>query len=590
MRNKLLALALCLALLLSPALTSPAQAVGMSPSQGVVGTVVIISDLVVGSNYVIKWDGADYKTGVVPSGGNVDFTVSDATGGTHSVTVDSPPGNLAFTGSFTVVPSITIDPVLGGVGDSVTVEGTGFAAAEGSIKITYGGVNVKTGITADNNGSWDTTIIVPDCTEGNHIVDASGATTEAGDVADKTFTVGPKIALDPATGGVGTVVTIKGTGFDSAESGIEVTYDGKKVRTGIVADVKGSWSTTFGVPSSTKGSHPVDAWGDTTGATEVPDATFTVLPGVSIDPASGYVGDKIEITGSGFANNEVGIKVTFDGTVIESDLEADDNGNWKTSSTIPAGTSGAHTIDAYGNTTIAADVLDATITIETQIVLRPKTGNVGEDVNVTGTGFSGKKELTISYGGDSVGVGLTTDTEGNFSTSFEAPKGKSGEIEVTATDAEGVTATAIFSMETTPPALPRIASPKDGGRVGYIGDTKVTFDWTDVSDPSGVHYILEVSEQSDFAIILLRIPDLTESEYTLTEAESLSHGEYYWRVQAVDEVGNASDWTAPALVKASYMTVKTLVIIVVCIIVFIILVSVLPGVIRKIIRRTRPSV
>jgi hypothetical protein len=549
-----------------------------------VGIEVTISGLTAGQSYLIKWDGADHKTGTVLSGGNAYFTVSESSAGSHTVDVESPTGTPVQVFSFVVVPTITIDPSVGNVGTSVEVEGTGFASAEGSIKVTYGDTNVKTGITADDNGSWSTTFAVPSSIKGSHIVDASGSTTEADAVTDKTFTVSPKITIDLTSGGVGTPVTVTGSAFDSGESSIKVTYDSDEVRTGIVADVKGYWSTSFQIPSSTKGSHMIDAWGDTTNKSDIDDLSFSVLPGTSIAPTSGYVDDEIEVTGSGFVDNESGIKVTFGGVVVSQKIEADDNGNWSTTFTVPAAANGEQTVDAYGNTTISADVLDSSFTVDARVVIQPKEGSVGETISVTGTGFSSKKDYTISYDGDTVVDGFTVDPKGNFSASFEAPKGKSGNFSVVATDTEGITASATFSIETTPPEMPRIASPKDGGRVGYIGDIKVKFDWTDVSDPSGVHYALEVSEQSNFATTLLKLDDLTASEYTLTEAEALAHGEYYWRVQAIDGAGNTSDWTSPAVVKAGFMTVKTLIIIIASIIGFIILVSILPWIIRKIIR------
>jgi len=576
MRIKVFALALILSLFSSLSLVTPVQAVGMSPLQGVVGTTVTISDLLVGASYVVRWGGTSHKEGIVPSGGDVTFTVPDASGGGHVVEVETPPGTTVFTGSFTVLPSIGIDPSSGTVGASVTVTGKGFAAAEGSVVITHGGKNVKTAITADDNGSWSATFVVPNSTRGSHVVDASGSTTDAADVADKTFTVSPKISIDPVSGGVGTAVTVSGTGFAAAETAVKVTYAGITVRAGMVAKSDGSWNTTFVVPSSTKGGHTVDASGSTTTASDVADVTFTVSPGLSVEPTSGYVGDEIEVNGSGFASNESGIKVTLDGVVVKSGITADAEGYWETSFTLPTCVTGAHAIDSYGNTTIATDVSDTTLAVLAQIVLSPKSGNVGDNIRIKGTGFSGEKDLTVSYDLVTVVTGLSTDADGNFSTSFEAPKGRSGEINVTATDTKGVTASAIFTMETTPPDIPRTASPKDGSTVGFIGDTKVVFDWTDVSDPSGVHYALEVSPQFDFGITLVSHTDLKNSKYTLSEAEALPHGEYYWRVQAIDEAGNSSEWTAPALVKVGYLTVKTFVIIVAAVVVVIILLALLP--------------
>jgi hypothetical protein len=152
----------------------------------------------------------------------------------------------------------------------------------------------------------------------------------------------------------------------------------------------------------------------------------------------------------------------------------------------------------------------------------------------------------------------------------------SGQLTVQAKDADGITAAAAFSMENTPPDAPRIASPKDGARVGYVGDTKVTFDWTDVTDPSGVYYTLQISNRLDFSNMLLEVPKLTRSEYTLTEAESLAPGEYFWRVKATDKAGNSSAWVGPMVIKTAFTDIKTAAIVVVAVIAFLIIISTVP--------------
>jgi hypothetical protein len=583
MRIKCITVILCILLLSVSFIAAPAAyAAAMSPVEGAVGTDVNISGLTPSIWYVLKWDGNDYKTGYVPTSGIVTFTLAETYGGSHTVTVENSGGTQLYSGTFTVNPTITIDPITGYVDTVVTVEGLGFASAETSIKILYDDSAVKTGITADDNGSWTTTLKVPSSTNGTHLLDASGSTTDEGDVVDKTFTVSPKILMQPVTGGVGTAVSVTGTGFDSAESNITVFYDDKEMRTAIIADVNGKWSTSFKIPSSTKGTHVIDAEGETTDDGDVDDLNFSVLPGISISQTEGYVGDEIDVTGTGFANDEDGIKVTFDSKAIGSGIDADDDGNWSTTLIIPAASYGSHSIDAYGDTTVSADVVDSTFDIEPVITLKPKEGNVGTTIYVEGTGFSSRQDYIVNYGDNTVSSSLTTDTDGSFTTSFPAPKNLSGDVKVTVTDTDGVSASAVFSMETTPPPVPRIAAPKDGGRVGYIGDVKVTFDWTDVTDPSGVHYELEISTVSNFSTILLQITDLNDSKYTLTEAEALSHGEYYWRVRAIDDAGNTSDWTPLSVVKVGFITLKTLIIIICCVIGFIILVAIIPSIVRKI--------
>ncbi len=589
MRAKIAASALCIVLFLSTIITIPVHAaVAMSPSQGAVGTDITITGLTVGNTYTIRWDDVDYKTGTVSSSGSVTFAVNDSSGGSHSVKVLTN-STQVFSGTFIIVPVIDIETSSGTVGTAVDITGTGFGSAENKIAVTFNGKAVKSGITANSSGTWTTTFTVPDAATGTHTVDAYGSTTEDDDVADENFTVSPKITVNPSTGGVGTVVTVTGTGFESAETGISLYYDDDKVRTGLIANVNGTWSTSFTVPSSIKGMHTIDAEGDTTSDSEVEDKTFTVSPRVIVEPEGGYISDEIVISGSGFANNESGIKVTYDGKVIESNLSANDQGYWTTTINAPDSVNGDHTVSAYGNTTVADDVLESTFTIEALLTLNPRVGNVGDVVTVTGSGFSKKADISLAFGGEPLTLGIISDNTGKFSTSFETPVNISGDIVVSAIDTANVEASATFSIETTPPEVPRIASPKDGGREGYIGDTKVHFDWTDVSDPSGVRYAIQVSEQSNFAELLVDIDNLEESMYTLSEAESLPPGSYYWRVKATDRAGNESAWTKPALVKTAVMSIKTAVIIILCLIAFFIVISIVPRLIRKAFTRNKSS-
>lgn len=538
-------------------------AVGIDVSQGIAGSTVTVSGLPTSQSYIVQWDGATNSTGTTPTTGVIIFTVPETTGGTHSIIVQCPPGTQVFSSSFTIIPSITISPESGTVGTTVSVTGKGFASSEATIAVTYDATSIKTDITAGSNGSWTATFTVPSSARGSHTIDASGASTSATSVSDKTFTVKPSISINPLNGGVGTTVTVTGSGFAASEAAINVTYDAKSVKSGIVADSNGAWSTALAIPKSSSGSHIVDAYGTTTVLTDVPDITFAVASGVSMDKNSASVGDTITITGSGFGQYESNIFVTLDGIDKGSSTTADDGGGWTISLVVPAAVNGTHTISAHGAVTAASSIANKTITILARMTLNPAGGNVGDAVNVTGSGFGGARNITVTYGSTSVLTGISTDATGSFSSSFKAPAGQSGEIKVVATDADSISVSSVFAMETTPPPLPKIASPGKGSVVGFIGDTKVTFKWTEVTDPSGVSYDLQVASDSKFSNIVINHTRLTTSEYKSTDAEALAHGEYYWRVRAIDGAGNASEWTAPYPLKAGFMAVSTFIIVVV---------------------------
>lgn len=562
MKSKVFAPALCLALLSTLCIVTPVMAAGMAPAEGVVGATVTISGLAAGS-YSIKWDGAGVKQGTLSVGGSVSFTVPDTAGGNHTVTVDNPTGTEVLSAPFSVLPSLTISTDTGIVGDEVTMTAKGFAVAEHNIVVTYDGTNVETGIVAGNTGSWETTFTLPVSAKGIHTVGASGQTTHAGDVPALTVTINPDISANPSSGNVGTSVNVSGTGFGKSEGSIQVIYDRTGIKTGISADTKGSWTASFTIPNSTKGGHTIDASGASTKADEVPDLTFIVSSAVTVKPASGSVGDAITVAGCGFSGNENGITITLDGNIVKSDITANSEGCWNSSMTIPQIVGGNHIVDAYGASTTASEVADTKISILSKMTLDPADGHVGSSVAINGSGFGANKELTLKYDSTELATKFTTDDKGNFQASLVVPKSAGGKHNVTATDADGTNATAVFSMETTPPSIPEIMSPKEGGRAGLFDRIKPTFEWSAVTDPSGVSYSLQISSQSDFASTLLSKENLAASQYTLTDDEALARGTYFWRVKAVDGAGNDSGWGQSTEFKAGLMPLWLFIVIVV---------------------------
>jgi hypothetical protein len=92
--------------------------------------------------------------------------------------------------------------------------------------------------------------------------------------------------------------------------------------------------------------------------------------------------------------------------------------------------------------------------------------------------------------------------------------------------------------DTTPPSAPTLLTPSDNYNTN---DNTTTFDWTDSTDDVGVDkYNLQIANNSGFAseYIVHDIIGLSTSTHTLTDAQSLSDGVYYWRTRANDTLGN----------------------------------------------------
>ncbi len=538
-----------------------AASLTLNLAKGTVGTVVAIPNAYAygAGAYYLYWGEADQLISqgeIKKDTGAISFAVPEASRGKHKVTLKV--GDNYYSTEFTVLPSIGLSADRGAVGSNLTISGWGFNRNETGIRILYDGSPVVTGISANSKGSWQVTIKVPASSGGKHTIDAEG-TTPATEVEDLTFTVVPRIEISPSSGWVGTVVGIAGTGFASGETNIKVTYAGLTVKTGIAADAKGSWQSSFTIPTSAKGSHEISASGAATPEVNVPKISFTVSPGIKLEPASGhlggaiYVGDSLWVSGVGFEANESGIKVTFDGVLVASNITADAKGSWAERIEVPPCTRGEHIIDASGEVTKSGDIPDVKVVVSPKMAMSPTSGAIGTEVTVLGTGFASGQIITISFDGTKVASGMATDAKGNFTTSFKIPKSKAGEHTVTVTDPTASVFSARFTVESTPPPAPRLISPEAGNQINSIGKTTVSFDWSDVDDPSGVYYVLEISPGADFAGVVIHKPGLTASEYTLTEKEALGKGTYYWRVKAVDNAENESEWTSGQLFKVGGM-------------------------------------
>jgi len=94
--------------------------------------------------------------------------------------------------------------------------------------------------------------------------------------------------------------------------------------------------------------------------------------------------------------------------------------------------------------------------------------------------------------------------------------------------------------DNTPPSIPSLISPTNGASM--IDNTPL-FDWSDVSDSSGVTYDLSIARDAGFVSTALLKNGITASTYTLISAEALVTGKYYWRVRAVDGAGNVGSWS-----------------------------------------------
>ena len=537
---------LLLVMLILPqlALADPGDSISLFPGSGHCGDLIEATATVEApGTYRICWNSRtpEYRVGTftayAPGNHTTAFYVPETVKGIYTVYLTGEDYSELANADFVVSPSVQIDPEEGPVGTGVTLSGYGFTASQ-DIRVSFLDT-VNTG-EANTVGSWTVAYTIPATPGGGYIFEVEfqeGAVWY--DLVGKYFEVTPEITVDKDSGTVGQTVKVDGTGFASDEEDIEVTFDGEVVKTNIYADEDGSWSATIGVPPLQGGRYIIDASGMLTRARDVDDVDFIVGAGILVEPGLAYVGETITVTGGGFAHGETGIRVTFEGTVVATGITADIDSTWESSFVLPASTFGSHTVSASGDITKPA--VTTTLTTKAKIEeLSPVEGAPGDSVTLSGSGFHGNQELTVTVGGVTVPGDVHTQTNGNVVINFRVPASPVGKQTVIATDEGGATASADFTVKEKVLPTPLPTSPEDESK---LRSGRVTFEWLGITSGSNITYILQISETADFTSIFQPQSGIEELSYQLTEEETLPKGTYYWRVKAVDDYGNESPWS-----------------------------------------------
>lgn len=473
---------------------------------------------------------------------------------------------------------ITLSVEKAEVGENITLDGSGFTVSNppdhlydvdiyfSSDVIEVGDeINyynnyyeaVKLHVYTDGSGSFSKVIEIPaELSDSREDVDVHGGTyyfyiTQGGHtqvIAYTEFTVIGISEFNPISGPVGTEVELCGIGFE-ANDDVQVLFAGS------VIDVSsgdrrfksnGSFELEIEIPESTAGEQIITVEDEAGHSGQV---NFTVEPKIIPSPDMASTGEVVTITGTGFAE-DVDIFVYFDGDIIyiTGDYYTSDYGSFEAQFIVPEVEPGSYLVEVEDDVFNSAE---AELEVGPGLTIIPMTtvdapGNVGDIIELSGSGFLPSHELNITYASDSVTFTTTSLADGSFSYELTIPPSIAGEHTITVSDGTS-TKEALFFMESTPPEVPILVLPE----IDTEADSNTEFDWTDVSDTSlPITYELQVATNSQFTAdsILVNRIGLTASAYTLPDEEELeSTGEetpyYYWRVRAKDAASNQSGWS-----------------------------------------------
>jgi len=510
--------------------------IAIIPTTGNTGATVTVSgtNFTSSSTITITFDNNILVTATSDATGaftGATFTVPESYKGSHVVKATDVTGNLD-TKTFSITQSATLASTSGEIGDSVTISGNGFQANK-PITIKFDNVRVydtePESITTDANGSFSATFNIPDSDRGSHTIQVSDGTYTYS--SDLTVIIPVTFSIDKTSGVIGNEFAVSGTGF-AKYSNVEVFFAGDKIGE-AVADSDGSFNKKFAVPATTSGTYVVEVTDDT----YTKSAEFTIPPhSASFSKNKGRGGTEVEVSGTNFTAN-TSVTFTFDGEK-QGGTTTNAKGSFSEEFTIPSSKKGTYEmVISDGFHTESAE-----FTVEVNASLDTTEGHIYTEVTASGTGFNG--EVTIKY--DAAKVATTTaKDDGTFSANFRVPVSEGGNHTITVSDSFN-TMQFTFVMESDAPPVPKLLLPQDDVKAEATG---VLFDWEDVTDPSGVIYVFQLASDPDFKSILLQKEAMTETQYTITEAEELESTKkdapYYWRVKAIDGASNESAWSTP---------------------------------------------
>ncbi len=387
-------------------LGAPPKVLSFTPSTGPVGTVVTISgeDLAAATEVSFGVAPTPAVTGTgrtstilaTPNENSIKVAVADG-GITGQISVKTPGGVSASSGVFKVSPKITsFEPgTARRLVDTVTIHGENFTGAT-SVKI---GLVAVTSFTVVDDETITFTLPPTAITGKLSVTTPSGIGTS---VANLVVILPPTISgFLPASGAVGTVVTVSGTNLDSVTAGtLNVSTD-----VGVITHLTAA-SVRFTVPDpATTGKIALTNPAGT--ATSLAD--FKVSPKItSFEPASARrLVDTVTIHGKNFT----GATAVRVGAVAAAGYSVDDDSTITFTVGATAVTGKISVTTPSGTATSVANlvvILPPTITGFT-----PASGPVGTLVTVSGTNLDSVTSATVN----GTGVGVITHLTASSATS-----------------------------------------------------------------------------------------------------------------------------------------------------------------------------
>jgi hypothetical protein len=303
------------------------------------------------------------------------FTVTPGTpialseGGSTPVTITAVPAAVA---------AMNLSPSAATIGSTLTINGGGFSTNAANNTVRFVGPNGTLDVPAAtvNGAGTQLTVTVPSGAYGAQDITVLVGAQQSSPAL--SFNVTPSFTLTPASGAVGSVVTLNGTGFHPTAGSNTVMFGAVEAD---VQTVNGAGTEMTVLVPETSGEQNVTVQvGTQTSASQA----FKITPTLASVTAAQIVGGTLTLTGTGFstvaANNT--IRFTSGATVTAPAVTATAT---QLTVAVPSGLFGTQQVSVQvGDQTSGPQTLAVTPQIT---ALSIATGSAGDTLELTGTGF-----------------------------------------------------------------------------------------------------------------------------------------------------------------------------------------------------------
>jgi hypothetical protein len=234
---------------------------------------------------------------------------------------------------FTVTPCVRLNQAGGLIGDIVEVWGDGFAASK-PVTIYLDDVKMTTSDTDDLGSFPNAKFTFPPSASGKHTILAKDSEKN---LVKAAYTINPRVMISPVSGCVGDTIQVSAAGFP-AVSNVILSYDNIDLVT-VPTDARGSALTTFKIPPGGDALHKIKL---SDGLNPV-ITSVTVVPAVTMNQSTGYVGQSVTMHGTGFRIGNA-LAATYDTTNLSGSTVGQD-GSFSYTFSIPKSIAGPHNIN-----------------------------------------------------------------------------------------------------------------------------------------------------------------------------------------------------------------------------------------------------